>query len=55
MASPDVGLVRRFSWPTFRGEIAVRLFLRFRTFTPFDTARRSDGTGRWRARRRIGY
>src|SRR5215467_7928863 len=36
------------------GQIAVRLFLCFCIFTPFDTARRSDGTGRLRARRRIG-
>ena len=32
------------------GRIAVRLFI----FTPFDTARRPDGTGRLRARRRMG-
>jgi hypothetical protein len=47
---------KRFScdvlWSMMRGQIAVRLFLRFCIFTPFDTARRSDGTGRLHARRR---
>jgi hypothetical protein len=49
------GLVRRFLWSILRGKIAVRRFLCFCIFTPFDTARRSDGTGRLHARRRIGY
>jgi hypothetical protein len=51
----QTGLVRRFLWRTSHGQIAARLFLCFCIFTPFDTARSSDGTGRLRARRRIGY
>jgi hypothetical protein len=49
------GLVRRFFSRTSYGQIAVRLFLCFCIFAPFDTTRRSDGTGRLFARRRIGY
>ena len=37
---------------TSHGQIAVRLFLCFCFFTPFDTAHRSDGPGRLRARSR---
>jgi hypothetical protein len=46
-------VTKRVSCDVFCGRIAVRLFLCI--FTPFDTTRRSDGTGRLRARRRLGY
>src|SRR5271167_2994012 len=50
------GLVRRFLWSdVVRQDCFVRLFLCFCIFAPFDTARRSDGTGRLFDRRRIGY
>jgi hypothetical protein len=39
----------------WRGQIAVRLSLCLSIFTAIDTARRSHGTGRLRARRRIGH
>ena len=55
-------IVRRFLWlgvarpdccATFPS--LLHLLLCFRAFTPFDSARGSDGTGRLCARRRIGY
>jgi hypothetical protein len=46
-------VTKRVSCDVFCSRIAVRLFLCI--FTPFDTTRRSDGIGRLRARRRLGY
>ena len=59
IASRDDGRELNGSRATFLwsdvARLAVRLFLCFCIFTPFDTARRSDGKGPLRARRRIGY
>jgi len=53
VAESKTDLVRRFLLRTLHGQIAVRLFSLLPYLHPFDTARRSNRTGRLRARRRI--
>jgi hypothetical protein len=55
VAESKMGLVRRSLLRTLHGQIAVRLFSLLPYLHPFDTARRSNRTGRLRARRRIRY